>query len=189
MARRVLAAASGTRVRGGTHSKTDGQCARNSNSLDSVPSYRLYSLTVKSREQPPLRLGISELARQGAVNVATVRFYEQQGLLLKPPRTAAGYRVFSEDWVRRVRFIKRAQELGFTLREIKELLALAAEPNEGCAAFRALAETKLREIEGKIDDLNRMRGALARLTTACGGREAKGSCPILESLNDADAAQ
>ncbi|HRK30632.1 MAG TPA: MerR family DNA-binding protein [Tepidisphaeraceae bacterium] len=129
------------------------------------------------------RLTSSDLARQGGINVESIRFYERERLLPKPPRTASGYRVFTTDDVRRVRFIKRAQELGFSLREIKELLALRFEPDTSCADVRERAETKLSDIDQKIRDLKRMRKALARLTTACPGRGSVNECPILESFD------
>ena len=129
------------------------------------------------------RLSTGELARRAGVNLESIRFYEREGLLPKPPRTAAGYRVFTGDDARRVRFIKRAQELGFSLREIKELLALRSEPGTGCAAVRRKAQAKLTDIDRKIGDLRRMKKSLARLTTACPGRGGVGDCPILESLD------
>ena len=130
---------------------------------------------------PALTTG--ELASQGGVNVESIRFYERERLLRKPPRTASGYRMFTPDDVRRVRFIKRAQELGFSLREIKELLALRLEPDTGCADVRKRAETKLSDIDQRISDLKRIRKVLARLTTACPGRGNVNSCPILEGLD------
>ena len=124
----------------------------------------------------------SELARQGGINLESVRFYEKQGLLPKPPRTPSGYRKFPAEAVRRVRFIKRAQELGFTLREIKELLALRLEPGTGCADVRRHAEEKLADIGQKMRDLERMKRVLGPLTKACPGRGDTAACPILESL-------
>ncbi|HEV2292786.1 MAG TPA: MerR family DNA-binding protein [Tepidisphaeraceae bacterium] len=131
-------------------------------------------------------LRTSELARQGGINLESIRFYEKQGLLPKPPRTASGYRMFTPDAVRRVRFIKRAQELGFSLKEIKELLALLLAPDTTCADVRVRAEEKLRGIEQKIADLRRMTQTLAQLTAACPGRGATGDCPILGSLDQAN---
>lgn len=128
-------------------------------------------------------LSTSELARQGGVNLESIRFYERERLLPAPPRTASGYRMFTSDDVRRVRFIKRAQELGFSLREIKELLALRLEPDTSCADVRRRAEAKLSDIDQKIADLRRMRKTLAGLATACPGRGTIDECPILESLD------
>ncbi len=128
-------------------------------------------------------LSTGELARQGGVNLESIRFYEREGLLAKPPRTAAGYRMFNADDARRVRFIKRAQELGFSLREIKELLALRLEADTSCSDVRQKADAKLTDIDQKIRDLQRMKNALARLATACRGRGSIEDCPILETLD------
>ena len=128
-------------------------------------------------------LTTGELARRGGVNRESIRFYEREGLLPAPPRTAAGYRKFPPDSVRRVRFIKRAQDLGFTLREVKELLALRFDPGSSCGDVRRRADAKLQDIGRKIHDLRRMKEALARLAAACPGRGATGDCPILESLD------
>ena len=128
-------------------------------------------------------LRTSEVAAQAAVNVETIRFYERRGLLPKPPRTASGYRTFSPEMVPRIRFIKRAQDLGFSLKEIKELLSLRANPNTTCSDVRRRAEEKLLDIERRIRDLRRMGKTLARLAANCPGRGDTASCPILESLD------
>ncbi len=125
------------------------------------------------------------LAKQSGVNQESIRFYERERLLPKPSRTPSGYRMFTADDVRRVRFIKRAQELGFSLREIKELLGLRFDPGTDCADVRERAEAKLSDIEQKIADLRRMKKALSRLATACPGRGAADDCPILASLDSA----
>ncbi len=130
-------------------------------------------------------LTTGEVAKQGGVNLESIRFYERERLLPKPPRTASGYRMFAPDDVRRIRFIKRAQELGFSLKEIKELLALRFDADTSCADVRQRAEAKLSDIDQKIADLRRMKKALARLTTACPGTGSTSECPILESLNGA----
>src|SRR5258708_7624372 len=108
-----------------------------------------------------LRTG--ELARLAKVNVETLRFYEGKGLLPEPPRRPSGYRAYSGDAVGVVGFIKRAQELGFSLREIKELLALREVPRATCADMMKRARRKIEEIDAKIGDLRAMRSALARL--------------------------
>lgn len=123
------------------------------------------------------------LAKQSGINLESIRFYEKQGLLPKPPRTASGYRTFPPESVRRVRFIKRAQELGFSLKEIKELLSLRFDPHTSCADVRQRAEEKLGDIEQKIRDLKRIKESLTRLAAACPGRGAISGCPILESLD------
>jgi len=126
----------------------------------------------------------SELANRGGVNLETVRYYERRGLLPKPPRTAAGYRTFDAAAVRRLRFIKQAQALGFSLKEIRELLALRVDPRASCADVRRRAEAKIADIDEKLRALRAMRRALVRLTAACAGRGPVRACPILESLEE-----
>ena len=128
-----------------------------------------------------------QLARQGGVNIEAIRYYERQGLLRKPPRSPAGYRMFFTEDVRRIRFIKRAQALGFSLKEIKELLALRLNPGTKCADVRRRAEDKLAYIEQKIQSLHQIKNALTRLVAACAGRGSASECPVLESLERGDA--
>src|SRR5215203_7443668 len=110
------------------------------------------------------RLKIGQVAELGGVNLQTVRYYERERLLPEPPRLASGYRVFSDDTVRRVRFIKRAQELGFTLAEIRELLTLRVDQERDSATVRALALKKITDISEKIRNLQAMKQALEHLT-------------------------
>lgn len=129
---------------------------------------------------------IGQVARQADVGVETVRFYERQGLLEEPARKQSGYRQYTDDVVARLRFIKRAKELGFTLKEIKELLALRLEPGTTCAEVRERAEAKIGDIEAKIESLQRMKKALAKLARQCSGQGPGSQCPILDALdNDA----
>lgn len=100
------------------------------------------------------------LAKQSGVNLETIRFYERQKLLPSPPRTAAGYRLFPAESVQRVRFIRRAQLLGFSLKEIKDLLALSAARGASCATVRRRAHEKIAEVEQKIAALQSMHRAL-----------------------------
>jgi len=125
---------------------------------------------------------IGEVARRAGVNSETLRYYERQRLVAKPPRTAANYRRYPEDTVRQVRFIKRAQELGFSLSEIKELLAIRIDPQSDCADVRQLVKGKLAAIEQKIRTLHAMRKILSKLDTACPGRGPSSACPILDSF-------
>jgi Hg(II)-responsive transcriptional regulator len=127
-------------------------------------------------------LTIGQLAKQAGVNVETVRYYERRSLLPEPPRTAAGYRQYSAEALRRIGFIRRAQELGFTLQEIGGLLALRVEPEANCDAVEGQAEDAIARIEEKITQLERMRGALHDLAAACRARESSSDCPILEAL-------
>jgi Hg(II)-responsive transcriptional regulator len=125
-----------------------------------------------------------ELAKRCEVNFETVRYYEQRGLVPKPSRTASNYRVYDEGTVRRVRFIKRAQDLGFTLREIKALLSLRASPQARCADVYRRAEAKIRDVDEKIRTLQAMRRALSKLMSECTGRGGITECPILDALED-----
>lgn len=125
-----------------------------------------------------------ELARQSGVNIETVRYYERRGLLPEPLRSRSGYRLFSKDDVRRVRFIRRAQELGFSLKEIEELLALRVEPQSTRADVRRRAEAKMADIDEKVRQLLAMKKSLERLTASCSGRGPLCGCPILESFED-----
>jgi len=131
-------------------------------------------------------LTTTALARATGVKRETIRFYEQRGLIAAPPRTAAGYRRYSAAEVRRVRFIKSAQALGFSLEEIAELLALRSGPPGTCAAVKSHAEAKIADIEHKVAALTAMKTALAGIAAACDGDESSSSeCPILAAL-DAD---
>ena len=132
------------------------------------------------------RLTIGELARQGGVNLETIRYYERVGLLPKPPRTANGYRIFPDEARRRLRFVKRAQELGFSLREIKELFALRIEPGKTRADVRERTQARIKEIDQKLKDLRRMKSALTKLMASCHGDGAVSDCPILEALDRGD---
>lgn len=132
-------------------------------------------------------LTIGRLADEVGINLETVRFYERQGLLPKPPRSTSGYRMFPADASRRLRFIKRAQELGFSLNEIRELLTLRTSPRTTSAEIRKRAEAKITDIEGKIKSLDAMRKSLHKLAKSCAGCGPLSDCPILESLDGEDA--
>jgi MerR family mercuric resistance operon transcriptional regulator len=129
-------------------------------------------------------LTIGKVAHQAGVGVETVRFYEREGLIDEPPRRASGYRQYDDHVVRRIRFIRHAKELGFTLREIKELLDLRVAPDCRCRDVLKLASAKVDDIEERIRKLERMRQTLAKLVAACRRRRRTDSCPILEALED-----
>ncbi len=129
------------------------------------------------------QLTIGHLAKDAQVNVETIRYYERLGLLPRPPRTQSGYRIFPDDAVRRLQFIQRAQDLGFSLKEIRNLLGLRLRPGTRCADVRERAEAKIAEIDVKIRSLQAMRKALVRLVGACSGGGPVSDCPILESLD------
>ena len=129
-------------------------------------------------------LTIGKLAKQAGVNLETVRYYERRGLLPKPPRSmSSGYRQFPEDAARRLRFIRRAQELGFSLKEVGELLSLRVSRRTTSAAIRARAETKIADIQEKIRSLESMKKTLQKLTKVCDGCAPLAECPILDSLD------
>ncbi len=130
----------------------------------------------------PATLTIGQLAKLGQVNLETIRFYERKGLLPRPPRSQSGYRAFPERSVRHLRFIKRAQQLGFSLAEIRQLLALKAAPDGDCAKVCRQAREKLREFDEKIHQLQAMKRALKGLTRACSGDRRVSECGILENL-------
>ena len=128
-------------------------------------------------------LHIGALARAVGVGRETIRFYERRGLIPPPPRSKAGYRKYPTDTVRRVRFIRRAQELGFTLAEIAELLELRVSDAATCGTVEANARAKLDQVQAKVADLNRIGLALESLVARCELREETGECPILEELD------
>ena len=127
-------------------------------------------------------LTIGGVARRAGVGIETVRFYERRELIDEPPRRESGYRQFPEETVLRIRFIKHAQELGFSLREIKELLALRLDAGARCLDVRERAEAKISEIDAKIRSLRTMKRALTKLTAACSGKGPATECPILEGF-------
>jgi Hg(II)-responsive transcriptional regulator len=129
-------------------------------------------------------LTIGQVARRAGVGVETVRFYERQGLLEEPARRASGYRQYGEDVVSRLRFIRRAKELGFTLKEVAELIALRLDPSTTSADVRRQAQAKLDDLEARIRDLQRIRQALIGLTAACPGCGPASACPILDALDN-----
>ena len=125
---------------------------------------------------------IGELAEKAGVSIDTVRFYERRGLIAEPQRRESGYRIYTHEYADRIRFIRRAQELGFTLREVEELLSLRVSDAAGCAAVRRQAEEKLQDVEEKIRDLQRVRDVLIELAAACPGSGPVSECPILEAI-------
>jgi len=131
-------------------------------------------------------LTIGQLAGQAGVNLETVRYYERRGLLARPPRSRSGYRQYPPDTVRRVRFIKRARGLGFTLEEIEDLLALRVQHARGCGAVEREARGVIARVETRIAELERMRTVLVELVMACEERRATEECPILDLLEDAE---
>ncbi len=129
------------------------------------------------------QLTVGKLAEQSGVNLETIRYYERRGLLPSPQRAPSGYRLYSDDSVQRVRFIKKAQVLGFSLKEILELLSLRVDPHTTCADIKQRSERKIADIEEKIQTLRRMKQALLKVSASCSGRGPTSECPILEVLD------
>jgi Hg(II)-responsive transcriptional regulator len=128
-------------------------------------------------------LRIGEVARRADVNVQTLRYYERRGLLPAPKRRPSGYREYSTETVRIVRFIKRAQELGFSLRDIGELIELRETPARNCGTVRAAVVRKAQDVAARIRQLTAVQQALEQFADACESAGGK-PCPIIEALND-----
>ncbi|GMT47624.1 MAG: MerR family transcriptional regulator [bacterium] len=128
-------------------------------------------------------LTVGQLAKKAEVNIETIRYYERRGLIPKPSRRESGYRQYTQDTVTRIQFIKRAKELGFSLREILELLSLRLDPGTTCGDVKKRADIKIAEIEEKIRILRRMKRTLITLTMECKGSGPGRECPILEALD------
>ena len=130
---------------------------------------------------------ISKAARNAGVGVETIRFYERKGLIDQPRKPLdAGFRVYPEETVQRIRFIRQAQAIGFSLHEINELLSLRADPAADCSNVRERASVKLAEVNRKITRLEDIRDALQDLIAACPGRGALRVCSIIETLAASD---
>ena len=128
---------------------------------------------------------IGSVPAQAGVGVETIRYYQRRGLVAVPPKRGSGYRQYPEETVSRLRFIKRAQELGFSLKEIQELLSLRLSDTASCEDVRARAQVKIGELDERIATLRSMRKALTRLAVACdGGSGGTSDCPILEALDE-----
>lgn len=125
---------------------------------------------------------IGELSRRADVPIDTVRYYERQGLLPLPERQASGYRTYQADDVIRLRFVRRAKSLGFTLKEISDLLSLSDHRDDDMADLKAAASDKLADIDDKISELTKIRAGLEALVEACPGHGARKHCPILHAL-------
>jgi len=139
---------------------------------------------VNTQTSPSLTIGA--LARRAGVAIDTVRYYEREGLLPEPLRRASGYRSYGEGTVAQLRFIRRAKTLGFTLQEIRELLALSVDRRRGVKAVKQRAQRRLADIEARIAELERVRAGLAELIEACPGHGAPEQCPILRALDGED---
>ncbi len=131
-----------------------------------------------------MALTIGQVASAADVNIQTIRYYERRGLFAAPRRTPSGYRQYAEEAVSRLRFIKHAQELGFSLKEIHELLGLRVRHGGACDAVEQKTRQKIELVQHRIHDLQRMKRTLERLAVACAARRPTDDCPILEALDD-----
>ncbi len=131
---------------------------------------------------------IGAVARRAAVGIDTIRYYEREGLLPSPRRRASGYRDYDTGAVERLRFIRRAKDLGFTLGEIRELLALSTDRERGVKSVKQRAEARHGEVEQRIRELQRVKRGLRQLIDACPGHGALEHCPILRALGGEDKA-
>ena len=130
-----------------------------------------------------LTLTIGKVATQAGVAIDTIRYYEREGLLPAPARRPSGYRDYPADTVKRLRFIRRAKDLGFTLGEIADLLQLTERSQHDMAGMKQAAEAKLALVQAKITELQRMRKALQQMVTACPGHGEMAACPIVNALS------
>ena len=128
-------------------------------------------------------LTIGQLAKKSGVHLETIRYYEREGLIAEPPRTSSGHRAYQPGAARRLRFIQRVKELGFSLSEIRGLLTLRAAPDEDCSEVCRQARQKLGDVRAKICHLQAMEDALRRLTEGCPGHRTVGECGILVALD------
>ena len=130
---------------------------------------------------------IGNLAKRVGVGIDTVRYYEREGLLQKAQRRTSGYRMYDVDDIQRLRFIRRAKTLGFTLTEVRDLLALSSRKDDDMAAMKAAARQKLADVDAKITELTRIRDGLGAFIDACPGRGALARCPILNAISEESA--
>jgi MerR family mercuric resistance operon transcriptional regulator len=125
---------------------------------------------------------IGKVAKQVGITVETIRFYEKKGLIEPPMRNESGYRNYSEEVVQIVSFIKRAKELGFSLKEIKNLMALRYTPGTTCSEVKNQTMEKIEDIDRKVEDLLKIKGALTELASVCPGQGPLSHCSIMEAL-------
>lgn len=134
-------------------------------------------------------ISIGQLAKAVGVGVETVRFYERKGLLDAPARKDSGYRQYDDEAVERLRFIRRAQQVGFTLKEIQDLLGLRDDPDARRADIRDRAAGKIADIDAKVRDLLAMRESLVNLLESCEGDGPASGCPIITAFEDSDRSK
>ena len=150
--------------------------------LDSILWYRVYDAFMKTKKSPFLKIG--ELAKEAGVNLQPVYYYERRGILAASARLESGYRLYDSGALKKLRFIKSAQALGFSLAEISSLLKLRVGRTARCGSMLKKAEAKLREVDAKIESLDRLRRTLRTLISDCRRRNTTDACPILSSLEE-----
>jgi DNA-binding transcriptional MerR regulator len=128
-------------------------------------------------------MGISDLAKQSGVKAVTIRYYEQAGVLPAVRRTSGNYRIYGAAHLRRLRFVRRCRDLGFSLDQVRDLLRLAAENGPSCAEVCRMADRQRKAVEDKIANLKRLASELRRIRASCDGRRAVAECRIIEALS------
>lgn len=131
----------------------------------------------------PSPMGIGELSKITGVNIETIRYYEKQDLLPDPPRTAGGHRCYSHHHLKRLTFIRRSRELGFSMKEIKELLALVDDGGYTCGEIKEITTEHAKNVQQKIVDLQRMEKMLTDISMHCADGQ-RPDCPIIEALSE-----
>ena len=129
------------------------------------------------------QLSIGALAKEAGVKVVTIRYYEQIGLLRAPTRTTGNYRAYGDEDARRLRFIRRCRDLGFSMDQVRDLFRLSAENADSCAEVCRMAEQHRKEVEDKIADLKHVACELRSISESCNGRRPMSDCRIIEALS------
>ena len=132
----------------------------------------------------PTELTIGGLSKETGVKVVTIRFYEKIGVLTTPNRTAANYRIYSQGHVRRLHFVRRCRDLGFSLDQVLDFLRLSSDNSSSCAKICRIAERHLQDVERKLADLRRLASELRRVTSSCSGTRPMSECRIIEALSE-----
>jgi MerR family mercuric resistance operon transcriptional regulator len=132
-------------------------------------------------------LKIGQVAKESGVGVETVRFYESEGLIALPKRSASGYRQYSASTIEQIQFIQHAKKLGFSLKEVSEMIKLRSAPNARCDRVKTTASAKIADIQEKIDALEQMKTALQPLVDQCKSSDPISDCPILNALDEIPA--
>jgi DNA-binding transcriptional MerR regulator len=155
--------------------------------LASLFQHEVYSAYRVKRMNSSERFSIGELSKATGVRVVTIRYYEQVKLLPSPPRTERNYRIYRLEHLRRLQFVRRCRDLGFTLNQLRDLLRLSAQSRRRCSDIDRITGNHLKEIEAKIADLRRLAAELRRIKNGCPGRGRIADCRILAALSPWEA--